>query len=299
LHLIVLSTQGRSSKKIINANPEKIFVALDGPRKGNFSDHTECLRVRTIVDEYSETVPIQKLYRDQNLGCGKAVSNAISWFFNHVDKGIILEDDCHPNRSFFEFCGEMLEKYARVEKVYHVSGLNLQQGNKRGPYSYYFSRYPSIWGWATWKDRWQSYDYYVESFPSKKTHIKEYLNTNQYEWYYHEQNFKNAFKGNVDTWDYQWVYHIFNNEGLCIIPNENLISNIGVGENATHTQNTTDQHFLPTTDLTFPLKHPSEVSRDIEADEWLSNKKFTPKGRYFKTRNSLKQRIKDALKWND
>ena len=92
------------------------------------------------------------------LGCGAAVSGAITWFFENVEAGIILEDDCLADPSFFPFCEEMLARYRDCPQVMHISGNNNQDNMKDYAYSYYFSVYSHIWGWAAWRRSWQGFD---------------------------------------------------------------------------------------------------------------------------------------------
>ena len=71
---------------------------------------------------------VHTLFREQNLGCKLAVSEAINWFFEHVEAGVILEDDCLPHPMFFPFCAELLERYRDDERVMVISGNNFQDG---------------------------------------------------------------------------------------------------------------------------------------------------------------------------
>jgi hypothetical protein len=133
--------------------PRQLFVAADGPRPEIDGEYDKCDKVRSIVDSINWECEIKTLFRESNLGCRKAVSNAISWFFQSVEEGIILEDDCLPSPSFFfTFCAEMLQRYRHDEKIMMISGNNFQNGIRRGNASYYFSQIPNIWGWATWKN---------------------------------------------------------------------------------------------------------------------------------------------------
>ena len=145
--------------------PSRLFIAADGPRLNRSDDLEKCNQVRQIVDLVDWDCEVITLFRDANLGCRDAVSSAINWFFSHVDKGIILEDDCLPVPFFFSFCQEMLEYYQSDDRVMMVSGDNFQNGIQRGKGSYYFSKCCHIWGWATWKRAWDKYDVEMKSFP--------------------------------------------------------------------------------------------------------------------------------------
>lgn len=264
------------TKKILHIitqiRPSKLYIAADGPK--NELDKIKCLLVKKIITDLASKFNIRTLFQEKNLGCGKAVSTAINWFFQNEEKGIILEDDTLPNLSFFYFCEELLIRYENNLEIMHISGLNWQDGNIRGENSYYFSAYPGIWGWATWRNRWMKYDYNLSELKnfitSKK--IKE-ITSNQKEQDYHIKTFNSSNK--IDTWDHQWKFTIFNSSGLCITPNKNLVSNIGFGKNATHTRKYVN--FLAhrkTLEMKFPLKHPTSIEINLLADRYLSKKNF-------------------------
>ena len=166
-----------------------------------------------------------------------AVSGAISWFFENVNEGIILEDDCVPTPSFYRFCTEILRYYHDEPRVMHVSGNSFQYGRRRGSASYYFSKYPNVWGWATWRRAWQRYDFSLR--PSWELH---------------------------DTWSTQWQLSIEKFDGVSIVPNVNLVRNIGFGPGATHTTGEERPAKLKADELPFPLVHPAELRPDYGAD---------------------------------
>lgn len=145
--------------------PFQLFVAADGPRREIFEDIENCRKVREIIQLIDWECNVQTLFRDENLGCKIAVSSAIDWFFSQVDEGIILEDDCLPDQSFFPFCQELLEKYRYDAKIMMIGGSNFQFNKNKFEYSYYFSRYFHIWGWASWKRAWQFYDVEMKAWP--------------------------------------------------------------------------------------------------------------------------------------
>jgi len=222
--------------KIREARPARLYIAADGPRPFNRSDKDFCSKTRAIVKEVDWECQVKTLFRDQNLGCKNAVSSAIDWFFEHEEEGIILEDDCLPAKSFFNFCDTLLEKYRHDTRIRHITGCNLQQGKKWGNDSYYFSNLTHVWGWASWRRVWKDYDKTLDKYnnddvceklrnifddPLVVTALKHI--------------FDSVKSGELDTWDYQLDFANYFNHGLTIIPNENLISNIGFGNNATHT----------------------------------------------------------------
>jgi hypothetical protein len=177
--------------------------------------------------------------------------------------GIIFEDDCIPDPTFFTFCAELLERYKDDTRIMHISGNNFQNGSTRGDGSYYFSHYSHSWGWATWSRAWNQYHEAVANFAT-------YDNTGRI----HELPFSSAAKKfwlkvlrNTAIWDSRWLYTTWYARGLCIIPNQNLVSNIGFGADATHTIDETSQSNVPNVPMT-TIVHPSTITVSKEADDY-------------------------------
>lgn len=263
---------------IRQAKPPRLYIAADGARETKAGEAEKVTAVRDfILQNIDWECEIKTLFREENLGCKYAVSGAITWFFENEEMGIILEDDCLPSQSFFWFCEEMLERHKDDLRVWHISGDNFQEGTKRGDGDYYFSKYNHIWGWASWANRWQNYDVKMDSyklFDSSNQLLNVFNNKHiQQYWAY---VFLKVSDGQIDTWDYQWTYTVLSNSGLSILPNKNLISNIGFGPDATHTLDLDSQHSkLEKEDLSFPLRYPQFTVQNCIADEFTESKMFT------------------------
>ena len=261
-------------EKIKKQKPKYLYIAGDGPRNNREGEAELCEQTRKIATNIDWDCEVKTLFREKNLGCKVAVSSAITWFFQNVEEGIILEDDCLPHPSFFGFCEAMLEKYRDNEQIMHIAG-DTQLADNMTDDSYYFSHIPHIWGWASWKRAWKDYDVEMKDFSIflKKQKIK-----NVFENKYHQKDWLNilnkVYKNEIDTWDYQWCYTVFKKEGLAIIPNKNLISNIGFGENSTHTSEAStfsDKTLSPMDDS---LKHPKAVSINKDIQHRALNERF-------------------------
>ncbi len=271
--LFLVFNRPESTKRVFEiirkVKPKKFFIAADGPRLKKDSEKEQCESVRTIVTQIDWECELVTLFRDKNLGCGKAVSEAITWFFSHVEEGIILEDDCLPSSSFFLFCSELLDRYRDNKKIALISGNNFQMGKQRGNSSYYFSRYTHIWGWATWRRAWNDYDYKMSeyewlktNYPHKKLLPKGMMDAVKYE--------------RFDTWDVQWMYTNFLKDRLSIMPNINLVENIGFTDDATHTRTSIPDYvkYSLSGELYFPLKHPVKIKVNIKADLFSAKMNF-------------------------
>lgn len=226
-------------EQIRKAKPARLYISADGPRTHKPGEDVFCAEARSVIARIDWQCEVKTLFNDKNLGCKDAVSAAITWFFENEEEGIVLEDDCLPSNSFFRFCDVLLEKYRDDTRVRHITGCNLQQGKKWGTGTYYFSNRTHVWGWASWRRVWNDYDKNLEKYNTDD--IKDKLQS-VYADPLVAETWMNIFTelkaGRINSWAYQLDFiNLFNN-GLAIIPNENLISNIGFDDGATHTVDT-------------------------------------------------------------
>lgn len=262
-------------KVIRQVEPRQLFVAADGPRREYPAEVQKCRKVREIATDVDWDCEVKTLFRDQHLGCQVAVSSAINWFFDNVEEGIILEDDCIPNQSFFRFCQELLKYYRDDQRIFVISGNNFQRGRKRTEYSYYFSCFNHCWGWATWKRAWRYFDFNMKFWPTvREGRWMRHIWPNYTHRAYWEDIFETVYRGNVNSWAYRWTFACWLNNGLSILPTVNLVSNIGFGEYATHTKDRSHSAFIPAKSMRFPLKHPPFMIRDNQADDFTQRRHF-------------------------
>lgn len=258
------------------AKPRKLLVVADGPRANRPEEAEKCAATRAIIEEVDWDCEVQTNYSEINLGCRLRVSSGITWAFDFVDRAIILEDDCVPSDSFYEYCADLLDRYSSDERVMMVSGNNHLFGQSMVTDSYYFSRYPHIWGWATWKRAWAKYDLNMTLWPEiKERKLFDYYFRKRSERFFWESVFQAAYDGQVDTWDFQWFYSIWANSGLCIAPARNMVKNIGLGHSeATHTMKDAIYSSLDAEELDLPITHPATVLASFDKDEIEARLRF-------------------------
>ncbi len=259
---------------IRQARPPRLYVSADGPRPDKPEESALCDEARRVATDVDWPCEVKTLFRQENLGCRIGVSSGISWFFEHEEEGIILEDDVLPAPDFYFYCEKLIEVYRYDERFMMITGTNYHPTENTSR-DYFFSQHFSIWGWATWRRAWQLYDINMSGWPSSS--CNSFLN-------YHfggkiAKHFVNTFnlisEKQFDTWDIQWVYCCIFNNGLCVTPRVNLISNIGVV--GTHSDVITDSHMLRFGRLdTCSMKGPNRVCVDVEYDLYLHKKKNIP-----------------------
>ncbi|MDP1728351.1 MAG: hypothetical protein Q8M15_16325 [Bacteroidota bacterium] len=256
----------------------KLYIYCDGPRLSTTGEAELLLSVqKSIIKSINWPCEIKTNFNTNNEGPRLAIGHAINWFFEHEEEGIILEHDCVPSVSFFGFCKDLLNHYRNDERIMHISGDNFQFGKTRGNGSYYFSKLNHIWGFATWKRAWQHYDVDMKNFElfKKEQKIKSVLNDKRSQKIWMEI-FEKTYRKEIRTWDYQWTFAMWCNNGLAILPNVNLVSNIGFDSQAL---NTTDpNHILANLQRAEieTINHPTFILADSEADKFATNDVFNP-----------------------
>lgn len=272
-----LDTTQQVFESIRRAKPPRLYIAADGARAHKDGELEAVKVVRDyVLSNIDWACQVKTLFREKNMGCKYAVSSAISWFFEHEEQGIILEDDCLPNQSFFWFCEELLDKYKNDRRIMMISGTNyLLDVRDDVEEDYIFSRHFSIWGWATWRRAWDTYDAELDFCTD------DFIAKGDYSYLALSSNLQRVYKGylelirdkRVDTWDFQWLFNCIYNYGLSIVPPVNLISNLGV--EGAHASGVTENNFLKTYDVAVPLsRSPQHVVPNMFHDNAVSARNY-------------------------
>ena len=271
-----LDTSEKVLAEIKRAEVTKLYIFCDGGRNEN-----ETLKLNEVQQRLLSLIdwPCQVVtnFYEVNKGPRVAVGEAITWFFENEEEGIILEHDCLPHPSFFGYCSELLEKYRNDDRIMHIGGDSFQYGKKYGDDSYYFSRYNHIWGFATWRRAWKYYDNSFSSYTEfvEKDYFKHIFKDKR-EIDYWKLHFRLLHEGTIVTWDFQWTMNMWMQNSLAIVPQVNLVSNIGFGELSLNTKNTKNRMAdVPSFDIG-KLKHPSIVMPNTEADTYAVYDTFYP-----------------------
>lgn len=221
----------RVFEQIRTYKPTQLFIAADGARENKIGEAEKCEVVRKIATQIDWDCEVKTLFREKNLGCKSAVSGAINWFFENVEEGIILEDDCLPNESFFLYCQTMLERYRNNDNVMHINGFSYS--NEKS--NYHFTNLPLVWGWASWRRAWLKYDIEMTNIENGFEKMDNLISNNFFNSSMMKLLAMEVYFNEINTWDVQWNFSVIKNDGICVQTGVNFISNIGFGEEATHT----------------------------------------------------------------
>ncbi len=258
------------------ARPARLYVAADGPREQVPGEDALCSQTREVVARVDWPCEVHTLFRDRNLGCRNAVNSALDWFFGLEPEGIILEDDCLPGQDFFGYAQALLERYREEDRVAMICGTNYLLDQLAIEESYCFSRYFSIWGWASWRRVWALHDQSMGGWPAFRDSggLAAYY-PQPYMQRHVRKTYDLAASGKIDTWDIQFSFSCLSRNMLAAVPKVNLISNIGY--TGTHTSDDARNHFLPVFPLpTEALIHPVAIQPEPRYDNAFFRREFGP-----------------------
>lgn len=271
----------RNLEVLRRVRPRRLLLVCDGPRADRPDDQARTAAVRTTLEGVDWPAEVGRRYSDANLGCEANVELGLDWAFSEVDRAIVLEDDCIADPSLFPFCEQLLERYAHEPEVWHIAGNSLQVPQALfGGHSYAFSTWASVWGWATWADRWQEHrrrfprdhaptvtggraERPVRTTPARPA-PGSLVTAGA------ARHFADAASSqDVHThgWDKHWWLTIMSEGGLSVTPAVNLVENSGFGADATH--GVGQRRPEPAAAMPFPLDHPGRVALDLEVEREL------------------------------
>lgn len=282
---------GQVFEQVKKARPSKLYLYQDGAREGNKSDIVGIKKCREICsdEEINWNCEVHRFYQKKNLGCDPSEFIAQKWMFSSEEMGIVLEDDDVPAQSFFPFCKELLEKYKDDERIHMICGMNNYDVNKDTEYSYFFSKKGAIWGWASWRRVFNTWDE-TYSFLDDKDALRllkeNEINQKEYDSIISTcKRHKASGKAHYESINgiSRRLYGRVN-----IVPKYNMITNIGLSTESTHS--VSDIKKLPKEtqklfqkkafEIEFPLKHPKYIMVDQKYDQkyYISTfKKYTLK----------------------
>lgn len=273
-----LDTVKQSFEPIRRYKPEKLYIAADGPRKSKADEVERCKEVREwVLDHIDWQCSVSTLFRDENVGCGQGPKQAIDWLFANEETGVILEDDCVASDSFFEFAFQMLIRYRDNKRISIICGSNFDKNGdfKVKDSDYFFSVLPYTWGWATWKRNWENYDFSMSQWNhlNKRRLLRFMFKDAEHRNYWRYVFDDTVGKNPYDIWDYQFFFSCYQKHQLAIVPNVNLINNIGIGEDATHTSHNAEyRKGIIRQEIEFPIHHPQIMERNWNYDSLVMDK---------------------------
>lgn len=261
----------------------QLYIVFNAPDPEKDTDPSKCNRTRQLVGLIDWDCNLQVLYRDVHLMVTPSYIDSVNWFFTQVEEGIILDDDCIPDESFYDFCGEMLEKYRHIPQVMHISGSNFLSKEIKIAQSYFFSKFPSCWGWATWRRAWHhaNFDEIYKLSDEEYIWILKQVTSDKFiinQLYWHLNAHRNWNYRQADAPDWRWTFAIWYYKGVSITPSTHLIHNIGIGNqegiSTGKTAKEIDFASKSVSPILFPLQHPMDTTTISRLEVSLGKKYF-------------------------
>ena len=248
--------------------PIRLYIAADGPRDTKVGEFEKCEETRqAVLGMIDWPCDVRTLFRNKNLGCAKAVSGAIDWFFDNEEFGIIIEDDIILSQDFYRFAKEMDIRYRSDERVMCINAQYFGQKDVFDT-SYTFSTMGNCWGWATWRRAWSKMDLSMSLFPMTTfmKHMRSFglFRAIMLYFYYWRHDYRLISSGgDISSWATRWNFSIFANDGLAIVPTRNLTINVGMKEGVHYTASDDDLYsHLKLESLPPQIIHPAKVEAD-------------------------------------
>lgn len=261
--------------------PPCVYLISDGARRGKVGEEEKVAACRDFMRKLTWPCEVVENFAEENLGCRKRVTSGLDWVFEREERAIILEDDCIPVKEFFSWVEKMLDLYAADSTVLSICGTNYQECLSDEQYDVTATKYPVFTGWATWRRAWKLNDYDLSQLERARSEhrIRKWLGS------WREEIYWLYLLAHVESsWGYRWSFTNFMNEGLQILPQRNLIDNVGINNGpSTHTDEYL--HHFPSANSSWRYQGriPEKIVSNKSLDQWFANTFYS---------KSLSERVK-------
>ena len=266
----------QAMKAIQAYQPERLYLECDGPRLHKTGERESVEETRkAMLDAVNWPCKVFTLFREENLGCANAVYDAITWFFNNEEYGIVCEDDIILSPDFFRFCEDLLPRYSKEEKIMQIVAQNHSHRSDINN-SYVYSYREDCWGWASWSRAWKKMDMSMSSVPNLSM-LFLIRKLGFFEAIMQKRVFVQAYNdlSNFNSWAYRWFLSILVNDGLVIVPGVNMAINIGISGGAHYEVGDVDPYAdLEIGKIEWPLLYNDSLEVDNKQSKYDENDFF-------------------------
>lgn len=187
--------------------------------------------VREIIKNIKGFKAVNLHVRLFHIGLRRSVIRGVSEMLSMYDRVIVLEDDLITSPNFLSYMNECLDKFRDNSSIGSITAYNVIKIPDSYNEPVYLSHRPGSWGWATWRDRWDSFNI---SPASKKD--KAGFNIGGDDLY---RMLKRQRRGEIDSWAIDWAFHHYKESLYCVYPCTSKVCNIGIGNGTNCNSSTT------------------------------------------------------------
>jgi len=262
-----------SIKNIKLFRPKKVYFSVDGPRKQYPYDLEKVRKCQELSKKIDWDCEVIEMFSEVNFGSGEWPYRSISKALEIEERILIIEDDVRISPEFYKVLRDLMIRYEENKEVFAICASNISQASSTGHgEDYFFTRYFSGWGWATWANRWENYDFIIPK--ENKLTFWFLLKENRFNILVSLYFYLNMYLIKIHklrAWDYQVNHMIFKNKLLNVKMTKNLSTNEGIGLSATHTK------FMPKLEIreidSQYIRHPVTIMCDNKQDQvWRKNR---------------------------
>lgn len=218
-------------EKCLKKTNSVIFVSMDGVNgEANQFENAARDLVRLLHRENPDRFRVR--LHDRNLGSAVNVISSLDWFYSEVNRGVILEDDCVPEDTFFEYAVSALSFIESESRIWFCSGYRpeIEHLEEMG---YSLCSLPMNWGWGTTSRKWGEIRNLLEIETNESLLTSFFKGPSRVYWNIGHRRIQNGW---VDAWDTSVAFLMNVANRSTLLPNLNLINNVGNDEHASNTK---------------------------------------------------------------
>ena len=244
------------------AEQAELFIFSDAAKKESQVENVSL--VRNYIHKIDGFKSVHIIEAEKNKGLAKSVITGVTEIINEKGKVIVVEDDLITLPQFLTFMNDALDFYEDEKKIWSISGyqfpFELPETYTKSVYVAYRS---SSWGWATWKDRWETIDWEVKDYSSYKYNplrIAKFCKGGTDL----DKMLRYQMQGKIDSWAIRWCYNQCKQDKYTIYPVKSLVNNIGTDGRGTHCD-PTSVRFRQTlaTSFKYEFEHNLPADREV------------------------------------
>ena len=209
-----------------------LFVFVDGPRADREGESAKVASVREYASSITGFHMVETHFSDVNRKLGPSIIAGVTDVINRYGRAIIIEDDLIATSNLLSFLNQGLDRYESNREVFSICGYtNKVRVPKDYTYDAFFCSRSSSWGWATWKDRWNSCEWEFADWEAVEPDHKAFNRWGGSDCFGMLKDWK---EGRNQSWAIRFCYNQFKQNAVSLFPVLSLIDNEGFDGSGTN-----------------------------------------------------------------